>query len=428
MIGRHVAPPSAIGGELHPMLRQTFGVLNRAGVEWCVLRGEAELARPGGDVDLLISPHDYERARIGIRALGFTELPAYGRGSHSFFRAYHRPTDKWITLDVVTELSYGPGFGLATRAEQGCLRRRLRVGDVFVLSPDDSFWTLLLHCVLDKRGFTPAHAARLQALADEALPDGPLASLVACVAPRQWPPRRVLRAARGGEWKSLADLYPSLLRSWARAQIGPVVTRVATQGLLRLAEKPVVWLSRRGMSVALLGPDGAGKSTLAREVAEGFCFPGSTSYMGLWQGDETHARPWRVLLRPAVCLRRYLAARIQQELGRLVVFDRYTYDAYLPPRPPLVRAKRLYFSLLAHTCPGPDLVLLLDAPGQLLSARKHEHTPEELEWQRRHFLRLRGRLAGLEVVDATRPLDDVKAEIVERIWRLYSARWGDGSC
>jgi thymidylate kinase len=183
------------------------------------------------------------------------------------------------------------------------------------------------------------------------------------------------------------------------------------------------------MSVALLGPDGAGKSTLARQVAEGFCFPARTAYMGLWQGDDEVRRgPWRasarVLFRPATSVRRYLAARTQQELGRLVVFDRYTYDAHLPPRPPLVRAKKLYFSLLAHSCPRPGLVLLLDAPGELLAARKREHTAEELEWQRRHFLGLRERLPGLAVVDAARSPEAVKAEILDRIWSHYCARRG----
>jgi thymidylate kinase len=412
------------------MLRDAFGVLDRAGVEWCVLRGEQQLARPRGDVDLLISPSDYERARVGLRALGFARLPACGRGSHSFLRAYHRPTDDWVTLDIVTDLSYGPVFCLATGAEPGCLRRRRRAGEVSVLAPDDAFWTLLLHCVLDKRGFEAHHASRLQALADLALTDGPMASLVAGLSPPAWPPRRIRRAARSADWESLADLYPRLLGSWARAQAGPVVARVATRSALRLAEKPVVSFSR-GMSVALLGPDGAGKSTLASELASGFCFPAATAYMGLWQGDgelpRGRWRGWRrVLLRPADSLRRYLAARIQKQLGRLVVFDRYTYDAYLPPRPPLVRAKRVYFSLLAHTCPGPDLVVLLDAPGEVLAARKDEHTAEELNWQRRHFLRLRERVAGLQVVDAARPKDEVKGEILERIWDQYSARWEEG--
>jgi thymidylate kinase len=418
--------------ELHPMLREAFAALDRAGAEWCVLRGECELGRPPGDVDLLISPSGYERARAALRGVGFAPLRALGRGSHSFFVAYHGPTDLWITLDIVSELSYGPAFSLATRAEHGCLRRRRRAADVFVLAPDDAFWTLLLHCVLDKRGVDAHHALRLEALAEMALPDGPLASLIAALTPRGWCPRRILRAARSGDWESLLALYPSLLRSWGRAQLGRVATRVATQSVLRLTEKPAVALSRRGLSVALLGPDGAGKSTLAQEVAEGFCFPGTTAYMGLWQGDgDVRRSPWRasarVLLRPAASVRRYLAARIQQELGRLVVFDRYTYDAYLPPRAPLVRAKKLYFSLLARTCPRPDLVVLLDAPADVLAARKREHTAQELEWQRRHFLGLRERFPGLQVIDAARPQDDVKAEVVDRIWSHYRARRGAGS-
>jgi thymidylate kinase len=416
-------------GGLHPLLGEAFCGLERAGVEWCVLRGEQDLCRPPGDVDLLISPSDHERAAVGLAAVGFARLPSYGRGSHSFFTAYHGPTDAWITLDVVTELSYGPAFSLATRAERGCLRRRRRSGEVFVLAPDDAFWTLLLHCVLDKRAIELPHAARLEALAEAALPDGPLASLTAAFAPPEWSPLRILRAARSRDFGALLDLYPRLVRSWGRAQLELVARRVGTRSVLRLAEKPAVWLSRRGLSVALLGPDGAGKSTLAFEVAEGFCFRGTTAYMGLWQGDSEGGRgAWRasrrVALRPATSLRRYLAARLQQELGRLVVFDRYTYDAYLPPRPPLVRAKRIYFSVLAHTCPGPDLVLLLDAPGELLAARKPEHTAEELEWQRRHFLRLRERMPELQIVDATRAQDDVKADVMERIWSHYRTRRG----
>jgi thymidylate kinase len=418
--------------ELNPMLRAAFAVLDRVGVDWCVLRGEEELARPPGDVDLLIAPADRERACAALRSVGFSRVPAYGRGSHLFLRAYDGATDVWITLDVVTELAYGPAFSLATRAEHGCLRRRHRKARVNVLAPDDAFWTLLLHCVLDKRVIDTHHGPRLEALAEVALPDGPLASLVAALTPPDWPPPRVIRAARSRDWGALVNLYPALVRSWARAQIGPVVRRVGTQRLLRLRERPAVWLSRRGISVALLGPDGAGKSTLAREVAEGFCFPGTTAYMGMWQGDgDVHHGPWRacrrVLFRPVASLRRYLAARVQQERGRLVVFDRYTYDAYLPPRPPLVRAKKLYFSLLARTCPEPDMLVLLDAPAELLATRKREHTAQELEWQRHHFLGLRERFPGLQVVDAARPQEDVKAEVLDRVWCHYRERRGEGS-
>ena len=94
----------------------------------------------------------------------------------------------------------------------------------------------------------------------------------------------------------------------------------------------------------------------------------------------------------------------------------------------MVRAKRLYFAVLARSCPRPGLVLLLDAPGELLAARKPEHSPEELDWQRAHFLRLRERMPSLEVVDAARPKDEVKAELVGRIWSHYGARMAEGPC
>ena len=41
----------------------------------------------------------------------------------------------------------------------------------------------------------------------------------------------------------------------------------------------------RGLSVAVMGPDGAGRSTLADAVAAGYGPPARVVYMGLWQGE-----------------------------------------------------------------------------------------------------------------------------------------------
>src|SRR3954453_13899731 len=133
-------PESAV----HPLLLAVFVALDAVGVRWCVLRGEAELAAPTGDVDLLVANADLDRTRRALAALRFVELPAWGHGSHLFFLSYHRATDRWIELDVVTELAFGRHFALQTRAELSCLAQRRRVGPYYALAPDDAFWTLLL--------------------------------------------------------------------------------------------------------------------------------------------------------------------------------------------------------------------------------------------------------------------------------------------
>jgi thymidylate kinase len=188
----------------------------------------------------------------------------------------------------------------------------------------------------------------------------------------------------------------------------------------------LVTIRRRGLTVALLGPDGVGKSTVAAGTVAAYPLPARLVYMGMWQGAD---RPGRTRLGAVVAiLARPLKARWRAAVaaghvarGRLVVFDRYTYDALLPVTGPLAGLKRPYFWVLAHAAPRPDLVLVLDLPGDVAFARKGEFTPEGLETVRRGFLALVPRL-GAEVVDATAPPEQVRADVTARIWRRHRER------
>jgi thymidylate kinase len=182
----------------------------------------------------------------------------------------------------------------------------------------------------------------------------------------------------------------------------------------------------RGVTVALLGPDGAGKSTLLAALAAAYPVPVRPIYLGMWQGaggpgytrlDAVRAivvRPFRVWWRVA-------CGAVHAARGGVVVFDRYTYDALLPVTGAWQVLKRPYFRVLAHLAPRPDLVLVLDLPGEVAFARKGESTPELLEAARQGFLALVPRL-GAEVVDAAAPPEQVCADVVARIWRRHRAR------
>ena len=150
-------------------------------------------------------------------------------------------------------------------------------------------------------------------------------------------------------------------------------------------------------------------------------------YMGVWKtAGETRGRIGKlaeVLTRPIRIWARYLLALYHQLRGRLVIFDRYVYEALLPAKPPLVRTKRAYFWLLAHLIPRPTVVAVLDVPGDVAYSRKQENPPHELEFEREMYAELAARIPSLEFVDAAADADSVSAELTAILWRTLAARW-----
>jgi len=213
-------------------------------------------------------------------------------------------------------------------------------------------------------------------------------------------------------------------------------------------------------SVALIGPDGAGKSSIAREVARRVGVPARYLYMGVnleqssltlpttrlalaikrargrgaqmtadWSGDSrANGRP-RLLREGYAGVRllawlaeewfRVLVARIYNWRGYVVIFDRhFLFDYYPNParqQSGQLLATRLHGMLLRRFYPRPDMVIVLDAPAEVLHARKLEQSVEILDRRRREYLALGSVVPDFNVVDATRPLPDVIGEITALI-------------
>ena len=172
---------------------------------------------------------------------------------------------------------------------------------------------------------------------------------------------------------------------WRRSGCGAQTTqaRRAASGspaprCVRTVRKPLLLRRRRGPSLALLGPNGVGKSTAAAELQQSVPFDLRIVYMGLWKTPtRPRARPWKLVeiaIRPVRIWWRYLRAQYHQARGRVVVFDRYVYDALLPPAAPLLTAKRMYFFLRSRdtrpTCGGVPR-----RSGTVAYGRKPENPP-----------------------------------------------------
>jgi thymidylate kinase len=88
----------------------------------------------------------------------------------------------------------------------------------------------------------------------------------------------------------------------------------------------------------------------------------------------------------------------------VVVFDRYVHDMIADPRRYRYRGPAWLLHLTAACVPQPQVCIFLDAPADVLQARKQEVTPEETARQRAAYLDVAQRLGRHAcVVDATRP-------------------------
>ena len=116
--------------------------------------------------------------------------------------------------------------------------------------------------------------------------------------------------------------------------------------------------------------------------------------------------------------RHSIAAGLRR-LGRVVVFDRHFYTDYyafvIDPTVERTRLQRLHGILLKQIFSKPDLVIFLDAPSEMLLARKGEGTIELLEHRRQDCLRVRDHFDNFLVVDAGQPVERVVAEVTEHI-------------
>jgi thymidylate kinase len=224
-------------------------------------------------------------------------------------------------------------------------------------------------------------------------------------------------------------------------------------------------------TVALIGPDGAGKTTIARELEHVLPVPTKYLYMGVnWDASE-HLLPTTRLIQAvrrargtapdaggppdplapaptggslpirfargawrALALANRLAEEWYRQFlawswvrrGVLVVFDRHFFsDYYAHDVVGGSRSfgRRLHGFFLDRVYPKPDLVVFLDAAPEVLLGRKGEGTLELLERRRGDYLAVAAHTPSFVAIDAGRPLDAVVQDVAAAVESFAGSRW-----
>jgi thymidylate kinase len=107
----------------------------------------------------------------------------------------------------------------------------------------------------------------------------------------------------------------------------------------------------------------------------------------------------------------------------LVVFDRY-FDDLLIDAKRYRHGKPLWLArALRSLMPQPDLVLVLDAPEEVILSRKQEVSPEELHRQRRLYSQYQTEVFNSRLIDATAPVERVTAESAQAVLEFLAKRY-----
>lgn len=223
-------------------------------------------------------------------------------------------------------------------------------------------------------------------------------------------------------------------------------------------------------TVSVIGPDGAGKSTLLEQLPAELPMPVKRIYMGIrFESSNTLLPTTRLLLAfrrvrgtsfpplhgappseaPSRKGLRRVASRLRSILlllnlfaeewyrqalawvylrrGFVVLFDRHFLADYYAfdladTRPGRDLGTRLHGFLLERFYPPPDLVIYLEAPPEVLFARKGEGTLDRIRRMQEGYRRFGARMERFVSVDATKPQDEVLREVAGIIQGLSLER------